>query len=511
MTEQTLICGTRQMSGETLRRNALCAASGFASMGLKAGDAVAVMMRNEIAYLEAMLALGHLGVYLVAVNWHFRSAEAAHVIKDSEATVLLVHADLLEQVKPAVPEHVKIIVVATPPETCALYGVPPEKGMTPAGMLDWDAWRDSFPPSTAAAEPSHGSIIYTSGTTGLPKGVARLPGTPEQYEGQLRIRGLAGRTRKGMRTAVVGPLYHAGPNSAARHALDLAELVVVMPRFDPEMLLQNIERHRLTHLSMVPIMLVRMLKLDQSVREKYDVSSIENGTHGGSPCPPEVKKRMQEWWGPVLYETYGSTEAGLVTLASYEESVRYPGTVGRPFPGTQIRILDPEGKVLPAGAVGEIYVDFRANGLPFTYRNNEELRRSIERDGYITNGDVGYLNEEGYLFISDRKRDMVISGAVNIYPAEIEHVLLDCPGVRDCAVFGIPDEEFGEALAAAVEPMPGAQLTADDVRRYLRERMAGYKVPKVIDFHDALPREGMGKVFKNRLREPYWAKAGRKI
>jgi long-chain acyl-CoA synthetase len=450
-------------------------------------------------------------VYLVAVNWHFLANEAKYVIRDSEARVLIVHADLLPKVNAVIPAGVEVIVVATPPETCALYGVAPEQGRTPTGMRDWDRWRDSFEPYSAPAVPSPGSIIYTSGTTGLPKGVCRLPGTPQQQAGQLRIRALAARARAGMRTAIVGPLYHAGPNSSARVALELAELVVVMPKFDAESLLAYIELHRLTHLSLVPIMLVRMLKLDESVGRKYDVSSIENATYGGSPCAPDVKRRMQEWWGPVLYETYGSTEAGLVTLASPDESRCYPGTVGRPFSGTSIKIFDAQGVEVPTGTVGEIYVNVGDNALPFTYRNHEELRRAIERHGYITNGDVGYVNEEGYLFISDRKRDMVISGAVNVYPAEIEHVLLGCPGVRDCAVFGIPDDEFGEALAAAVERMPGHQLTADQVRHYLRERLAGYKVPKVVEFHDALPREGMGKVFKNRLRAPYWEKAGRTI
>jgi long-chain acyl-CoA synthetase len=511
MKQQVLICGSREISGEALRTNALRAASGFASMGLQPGDTVAVMMRNEIAYFEAMLALGHLGIYLVAVNWHFRSTEAEHVIRDSGASVFIVHADLLEQVAKSVPPHVRIIVVATPPETCKLYGVPPERGRTPAGMVDWDTWLSGHEPIGVDAVPSPGSIIYTSGTTGLPKGVCRLPGTPEQVAAQKRIRATAGCTRDGMRTAVVGPLYHAGPNAAARQALDIAELLVIMPRFDPEALLQHIERFRITHLSMVPIMLVRLLKLDDSVRKQYDVSSIESASYGGSPCPPDVKRRMREWWGPVLRETYGSTEAGLITVASDEDAQRYPGTVGKPFDGMHIRISDADGNELPPGQLGEIYVDVRSCALPFTYRNNEALRRSIERDGYITNGDVGFLNDEGYLFISDRKRDMVISGAVNIYPAEIEHVLLDCPGVRDCAVFGIPDDEFGEALAAAVERMPGSVVTEGEIRSWLRERIAGFKVPKVIDFHDALPREGMGKVFKNRLREPYWAKTGRRI
>ena len=220
---------------------------------------------------------------------------------------------------------------------------------------------------------------------------------------------------------------------------------------------------------------------------------------------------MMAWWGPVLSVTYGSTEAGLVTFAHAADWLAHPGTVGRPFPGTSVRILGEDGRVLPAGEVGEIYVDPGDNALPFTYRHNEAQRRAIERDSHITNGDVGWLDAEGYLYVTDRKRDMVISGGVNIYPAEIEHVLLASPEVADCAVFGIPDEEYGEALAAAVVPAPGHAPTADTLREWVRERLAGYKVPKLVEFHTALPREGMGKVFKHQLRAPHWARAGRSI
>jgi long-chain acyl-CoA synthetase len=262
---------------------------------------------------------------------------------------------------------------------------------------------------------------------------------------------------------------------------------------------------------MVPVMLVRLLKLAPQVRQRYDVSSLENVTHGGSPCAPEVRRAIIEWWGPIVNETYGSTEAGLITAVTAKEWLERPGTAGKPFPGTSIRILDEEGHELPAGEVGEIYVNTGDNALPFTYRNNEAQRQSIERDGYITNGDVGHVDADGYLYVTDRKRDMVISGGVNIYPAEIEHALVANPQVADCAVFGIPDAEFGEAVAAAVVRAPGSTITAAEVRDWLRARVAGYKVPRHVEFHDALPREGMGKVFKNRLRAPHWERVGRKI
>ena len=275
--------------------------------------------------------------------------------------------------------------------------------------------------------------------------------------------------------------------------------------------LQLIERHRITHLSMVPIMFVRLLKLPEHVRTAYDVSSLQNVTHGASPCAPEIKRSMLEWWGPIISETYGSTEAGLVTFATPADWIAKPGTVGRPFPGTRVRVLDEAGRELPPGESGEIVVDPGENALPFTYRNNAQARAAVDRNGFITNGDIGYLDADGYLFVTDRKRDMIISGGVNIYPAEIEHALLGSPEVADCAVFGIPDPEYGEAVAAAVVPAADQHPTPESVRDWLRERLAGYKLPRVIEIRTSLPREGMGKVFKQQLRAPYWERAGRSI
>ncbi len=505
----SLHCGSRSLQGTVLQARADCAATGFQSLGLKPGDAVAVMLRNDLPYLELMLALGRIGVHLVAVNWHFQVEEAAYVFRDSGARALVIHADLWPRLAGAVPEGLPVLIVPTPQDVLDAYGL--EATPVPEGARDWSDWRNGFVPSTAEPVPSVGSMLYTSGTTGRPKAVMRLPGTPQQHAGSKRVRALASQAREGMRTAVVGPLYHAGPNAAARVALDMAERIVVLPRFDAEQLLKVIEEHRITHLSLVPVMLVRLLKLPAEVRARYDVSSLENVTHGGSPCAPEVRRAMIEWWGPVVNETYGSTETGLVTCVSAKEWLDHPGTAGRPFPGMSVRILDAEGRVLPAGEVGEIYVDPADNALPFTYRNNEEARRAIERDGHVTNGDIGYLDAEGYLYVTDRKRDMVISGGVNIYPAEIEHALVTNPEVADCAVFGIPDTEYGEAVAVAVVRAAGSGITEAQVRDWVRQRLAGYKVPRHVEFHDALPREGMGKVFKNQLRAPHWERAGRRI
>lgn len=506
-------CGDRVVSGQQLQQQAMRAASGFQSLGVRYNDTVAVMLRNDLPYLELMLALAHLGAHLVAVNWHFQKEEAAFVLHDCGARVLVVHEDLLPRLADAVPQDMTVLVVPTPHEVRAMYGLPADSvaSAVAAGPQVWQTWRDGFEPTREAARPSPGSMLYTSGTTGRPKAVMRLPGTPQQHAGAMRIRSLASQARPGMRTAIVGPLYHAGPNAAARVALREAARIVVLPRFDAEELLRVVEAHRITHLSMVPIMLVRLLKLPQEVRRRYDVSSLENATHGGSPCAPEVRRAMIDWWGPILNETYGSTETGLVAFVTSEQWLARPGTVGRPFEGMSVRILDEQGRILPANETGEIYVNTGDNALPFTYRNNEAARRAIERDGYVTNGDVGHLDDEGFLYVTDRKRDMIISGGVNIYPAEIEHVLVGHPQIIDCAVFGIPDAEYGEALAAAVVRRPGSELCADQVKAWVRERLAGYKVPKLVEFHDALPREGMGKVFKNQLRAPHWECASRRI
>jgi long-chain acyl-CoA synthetase len=257
-------------------------------------------------------------------------------------------------------------------------------------------------------------------------------------------------------------------------------------------------------------MFTRLLKLPERVRASYDVSSLRHVIHAAAPCPAEVKRAMIEWFGPVIHEFYGSTESGAVTFATSGDALRKPGTVGRVSPGAEVRFLGDDGRILPQGEIGEIYT--RIAGNPdFTYHNKPEKRAEIERDGFITSGDVGYIDADGYVFVCDRKRDMVISGGVNIYPAEIEAVLHGLPGVHDCAVFGIPDEEFGEALMAVVEPQPGAALDVVNLRTQLKASLADYKVPRHIEIHDRLPREDSGKIFKRRLRDPYWERAGRRI
>jgi long-chain acyl-CoA synthetase len=314
----------------------------------------------------------------------------------------------------------------------------------------------------------------------------------------------------GARALLPAPLYHSAPNMYATQALLLGATLFLESRFDPERVLSRIEKEKITRAYLVPTMFSRMLKLPEAVRRRYDLSSIEFVITMGSPCAPEVKRAMIEWWGPVIHESYAASELGLVTFICAADALRKPGSAGRPIPGVRLAIMDTAGSALPPRETGLIYA--RQPGYSdFTYNNNDAARRKLEHDGLWTLGDMGWLDEEGYLFLSDRAVDMVISGGVNIYPAEIEASLITMPGVADCAVFGIPDAEFGESLLAAIQPEPGAGLTQESVRGWLAARIANYKVPRQVAFHDRLPREDSGKIFKRRLRAPYWERAGRKI
>ena len=502
--------GPRKVAMEEVTRNGAKTAAGLQSFGVGDGDAFATFLRNDISMLETKIAGNQIGAYAVPVNWHATAEEAGYMFNDSGAKVIIVHADLLPGIASHLPDGVPVIVCATPPEIAGAYGVLPELCDVPDGMIEYELWRDGFVPVTAPPPPERGSMIYTSGTTGNPKGVRRDPTTPERQAllAEMALRSLG--IRPGGVVAMTGPMYHSAPGAYASIAMSLGNDMHLLPRFDPEGLLQAIHEHKITHMHVVPTMFMRMLRLPDEVKAKYDLSSLVHVIHGAAPCPPDAKRQMIEWWGNVIYEYYGSTEAGIVTVVKSEDWLERPGTVGRPLDGTTVRIYDDDGNILPTGESGEIYMNL--NDLSdFTYHNKDEKRAEIERDGMVTNGDVGFIDEGGYVYLNDRKRDMIISGGVNIYPAEIESALQGMPGVQDCAVFGIPHEEFGESVAAAIELQPNVALTPEAVRDYLKEHISTYKVPREITFHDAMPREDSGKIFKRKLRQPYWDAAGRQI
>ncbi len=509
MSSAQVFLDERAMPREELVQRSLRAATGFASLGVREGDTVALLLRNDFAFFEVMQAAAAVGAYAVPLNWHGRTEEARYILEDSQPKVLVAHADLLAPLRDKIPAGIQLLVVPTPPEVQKCYGLTQSACEVGAQDLSWPVWSQGFEAWSRPAKRSRATMIYTSGTTGHPKGVKRQPATPEQsqiYADLLkRVYGI----EQGVRALVTGPLYHASPNAYGRQAFALADVLVMQSKFDAEQTLALIEKHRITNAVMVPTMFVRILRLPQEVRDRYDLSSLKWVTHTGAPCPKEVKQELMAWWGPIVYETYGGTEVGTATLATPQDWLAHPGSVGVPTPGTRIAFYAEDGTLAPEGEPGEIYMRVPAYA-DFTYLNSEEKRKGVERDGLISVGDVGYM-KNGRLYLCDRRSDMVISGGTNIYPAEIEMVLTQCPGVQDCAVFGIPDEDFGESLAAAVELIPNAQVTARDIQIYLGSHLAKYKIPKRIDFHASLPREDSGKIFKRHLRAPFWEATARKI
>jgi long-chain acyl-CoA synthetase len=499
--------GEREIPHDELRLQAARVAAGLSEAGVRHGDRVALVLRNDPTFLALSAACGLMGAVPVPVNWHWHGDELRHVITHSESRAVFAHSDFVANVEEVVPEGVPLVEVPVPVELSAYHGPAPATGRRPL----FSEWIGAHEPYAEPLDAAPMSLIYTSGTTGLPKGVIRDVMAPEQSRDVAGATLAAMGLRSGMHTLVTAPMYHSAPNAQALFALALGIELTVMPRFVPEEFLRLVTDLGITHAQTVPTMFVRLLDLPGEVRDRYDLGSLECVVHAAAPCPAHVKRRIIDWFGPVIREYYGATEIGIVVACSSEEWLAHEGTVGRTFGGSDIHVFDADGRQLGTGETGEVFIRPPRYWPGFTYLGQDDKRREIERDGYISIGDVGRVDEDGYLYLSDRARDMVISGGVNIYPAEIEACLLELHGVRDVAVFGIPDESYGEALAAHVDTEPSAGLTEDDVRDHIRERLAGYKVPRVVVFDTELPREESGKIFKRRIRERYWQSAGRSI
>lgn len=490
----TIVFQGQTLAPEAFEQRWQRSAAALQALGVGDGDVVALMNRNSPEALELILAVRHLGAQWCPVNWHFKTDEVQYILGNSQAKAFIADAALLQGLAGLQAPGVQL---------WSLRGDVP-------GVPRWEARRDAAAPIGTPAAPPRGAMFYTSGTTGRPKGIVRSASSPEQVAASGALRQMAYGIEPGMRALLNAPMYHSAPNSYVLGVAQSSGTLYLEERFDAEATLRLISEHRISHAYLVPTMYVRMLALPPEVRQRYDVSCMRMVASTGSPCPPDVKRAMIEWWGPCINECYGSSELGYMTLLTSEQALRKPGSAGLRLPGVTLKILDDDGHELPNGTPGLIYIHQPAFA-DFSYVGNDEARRQMELQGLKTMGDVGYLDDDGFLFIVDRKADMVISGGVNIYPLEIEAVLHGMPGVADCAVFGIPDDEFGESLAAAVQPLPGSTLTADAVRAFVHERMAGYKVPKVVSFHDSLPREDTGKIFKRKLREPYWAGRSRRV
>jgi long-chain acyl-CoA synthetase len=483
------------------------AAAALHELGIGPGRVIALMLHNEPIVLELMLAARAIGAHYCLVNWHFKAAEVRHILSDSEARVLIVHRHLLEQIRAGIPETVRVFVAEPHARTRSAFQIAEARPELAADRQSWQIARDRLGSGSRALVPpaAPGSaMVYTSGTTGLPKGIRRAPASAEQLQRLAETARIAIGIEPGMRALVSAPLYHSAPAQYVLQAALKDAEIWIEPRFDAEATLRIIERERITHAYLVPTMFTRLLRLAAEIRSRYSVGSLRFVACTGAPFPQGTKARMIEWWGPVLHESYAASELGWVTHIDSREAERKPGSVGRPIAGVTVKILAEDGTELPRGSAGLVHA--RSAAVPdFTYANNDEARRKLEHDGLWTLRDVGYLDEDGYLYLVDRLSDMVISGGVNIYPAEIEAALATLPGVVDCAVFGVPDEEFGEALVAAVQPADDASLTPELVRAFLRERLAGYKVPRTVVFRSDLPREETGKIFKRKLRDLHLA------
>ncbi|MFE1766453.1 AMP-binding protein [Streptomyces angustmyceticus] len=480
-------------------------ATGLRAAGVEPGDRIAVVMRNEPAHLEITAGAALLGASAVPVNWHFRNDDLRHVLTDSGSKVVFAHSDLLDAVTAVLPDGVRIVEAAVPAGVAAACGIGAPRVTGEHPLLD--PWLEEHAPLDEPAGERPPTVIYSSGTTGLPKGVLREPVTPEQLDEGVRLFLERFAVAPGGRTLIPAPLYHASPGQHAVLALAAGLDITLMPRFDAEEFLRLIAHHRIEQVQVVPTMFVRLLRLPKDVRERYDLSSLTSVVHAAAPCPPHVKHAMIDWLGPVLREYYGGSETGAVTWCDSAEWLAHPGTVGRATDTSDVAVLGPDKQPLPAGATGDIYLK-PGDGWPrFTYLGDPDRRAAMEAPGlpgYVTIGDIGHLDTDGYLYLSDRRNDMVISGGVNIYPAEIEGCLLALDGVRDVAVFGIPDEEFGEVLAAHLQTEPGVLLSAEQVRTHVAEHLAGYKTPRAVVFEELLPRDESGKLFKRQLRDPYW-------
>ena len=492
--------------------HARCARSAAAlqELGIAPGDVVALMLHNEPVLLELVVAASTVGAHYCLVNWHFTAAEVRHILTDSGAKALIAHANLVEQIRAGIPANVRVLVARVTDAARTAFGIDEAAAAPAHGLAGWDAWRDDVTRPAVPPALRGSMMIYTSGTTGVPKGIRRLPPSPVQLERIAQVSRIALGVEPGMRALISAPLYHSAPGRYIVESARQDAHLWIQPRFDAEETLRVIESERITHAYLVPTMYRRLLRLLPEVRNRYDLRSVRFVASTGSPCPAHTKRDMIDWWGPVFHESYAASELGWVTHIDSTEALRKPGSAGRAIPGITVKVLSEVGEELPAETVGLICVGHDI-WPDFTYVGNDEARRRLELGGLLTVRDVGFLDREGYLYVVDRDVDMVISGGVNIYPAEIEAALATMPGVVDCAVFGVPDEEFGESLVAAVQLAPGAAADAAQVQSFLRERIAGYKVPRSVVFHAQLPREDTGKIFKRKLRDPYWQGMGRRV
>jgi long-chain acyl-CoA synthetase len=464
--------------------------------GLRPGDVVALLTENSLRAFEVYWAALRSGLYVTAVNYHLKPDEVAYIVNDSGAAALIVSAEQAATAEATIDQS------ATVKLRLAFGG--------PVSRYDSYERTIAAAPAVPLADQPHGAtMLYSSGTTGRPKGVRpALPGHQIDEPGDALV-GLASQffgVGPGTRYLSPGPIYHAAPLRWSGAIQANGGSVVMMKRFDAEQALQAIQDRRITHGQFVPTMFVRMLQLPEEVRNRYDTSSLKVAIHAAAPCPVEVKQKMIDWWGPILVEYYAGTEGNGMTAVDSRTWLAKPGTVGLPILGA-VRICADDGTELPAGQTGGVY--FERDEVPFTYHNDLDKTRAAQHPGHpgwTTLGDIGYLDGDGFLFLTDRKAFTIISGGVNIYPQETENVLALHPAVYDVAVIGLPDPEMGESVVAFVQPaagaVPGPELE-QEIIAFVKSKIAGFKAPRTVRFVDDLPRSEAGKLMKSELKAKY--------
>jgi len=493
--------GTEVTAGQLAAR-ANQISNGLRALGLERGDTLAVVVPNGVEMMELVLGAQQIGLYLTPINHHLVGPEIAYIVSDSDAKALVGHERFAGALTVAAEE-------ANFPEDrrFAIGSIP---GWRPFSELT-DGQPDTRPENRTAGAPMH----YTSGTTGRPKGVKRALADidPDEmgalYSMFLMMFGV--QAEDGNVHITGSPLYHTAVLLWTTNSLHLGHKVVLMDKWSPEEMLRLIDKQGVTTSHMVPTQFHRLLALPEDVRTKYDVSSLRCMVHAAAPCPIEIKRRMIDWWGDSIMEYYAATEGG-GTIVTAKEWLDRPGTVGKAWSGSEIRILDDDGNQLTPGQIGTVYMALAQ--ATFEYKGDPEKTNANRRDGFFTVGDVGELDEDGYLFLRDRKIDMIISGGVNIYPAEIEGTFLACPLVGDVAIFGIPNEDWGEEIKAVIEPAEGQEAgpaLEAQLREFAEANLASYKRPKSYDFTTEMPRDPSGKLYKRKLRDPYWEGVKRSI
>jgi fatty-acyl-CoA synthase len=488
-------------SGETLTYRDLedrsnQAAHVFRSLGLNPGDHIALMMENCLTFLEICWAAQRSGLYYTAISRYLTEGEIAYILEDCGAKAFIISPAALSATR---------TIAESKPAGLSLFIC---KGTAP-GFRSWEDATAAHPANPIADETFGWDMLYSSGTTGRPKGVLR-PFTPQSIGTPTALLKVLCMERFGLSEDSIylspAPLYHSAPLRFSMMSAALGGTAIIMERFDAEEFLRLVEKHRVTHAQLVPTMFIRMLKLPDAARLRYSTASLQRAIHAAAPCPVEVKRRMIEWWGPILLEYYGGTESIGITIVDSPEWLKFPGTVGRAAYGT-LKIAGEDGTEMPRGTPGTVYF---ADSPKFAYHNDpEKTAKAYNKRGWATLGDIGTVNSEGYLFLIDRAANMIISGGVNIYPQECEDVLIGHPAVADVAVFGIPDEEMGEQVKAVVLPKDGTETGPEleaELIAFCRARLSPIKCPKSVDFVSEFPRTPTGKLLKRLLRDKYWPK-----